>query len=267
MKKMLLGIVFLLSIGLFFIAPSKASADEIDDFLDKYNLSGVELDNFEAKEQAVRQKRDIGLDESAIKKEYTDLIKKGELDNTITYSEFYEFVTYPEPKDPVVEHAREKRDIQRPQAGDILVTNSTSSSPIVGHAGIYLGDGTILSIDGPKKHPSTISLFQWMIVRNSTKDTWTKVYRPKAAYKPAQSANWGNNNIRGKNFSYGITGAPTSLDPTYCSKIVFHSYWFANNGNGMIIPGRLVSPYALPNMFVDYGHADHVATYTWRNIA
>lgn len=76
MKKMLLGIIFLLSVGLFFIAPSKASADEIDDFLDKYNLTGVELDNFEAREQAVRQKRDIGLDESAIKKEYTDLIKK-----------------------------------------------------------------------------------------------------------------------------------------------------------------------------------------------
>ncbi|KAJ75309.1 hypothetical protein [Enterococcus faecalis] len=78
MKKMLLGIIFLLSVGLCFIAPSKAIADEIDDFLDKYNLSGVELDNFEAREQAARQKRDIGLDESAIKKEYTDLIKKGE---------------------------------------------------------------------------------------------------------------------------------------------------------------------------------------------
>ncbi|WP_338350791.1 hypothetical protein [Enterococcus faecalis] len=164
---------------------------------------------------------------------------------------------------PVVEHARKKRDIQRPQADDILVINSTSSSPIVGHAGIYLGDGTILSIEGPKNHPSTISLFQWMIARNSTKDTWTKVYieRPKTVYKLAESVNWGNN-IRGKNFSYGITSAPTSIVPTYCSKIVFHSYWFASNGNGMIIPGRLVSPYALPNMFVDYGHADYVATYT-----
>ncbi|MEB7954592.1 hypothetical protein [Enterococcus faecalis] len=76
MKKILLGIIFLLSVGLFFIDPSKASADEIDDFLDKYNLSGAELDNFEVREQVVRQKKVCGLDESAVRKEKADLIKR-----------------------------------------------------------------------------------------------------------------------------------------------------------------------------------------------
>ncbi|EGO2612192.1 hypothetical protein D7142_13745 [Enterococcus faecalis] len=266
MKKMLLSIVGVLSIGLFGLFPLNVYADEIDDILSQYNLSGEELDVFEANEQAIRNKRSADVDEVTIKRDYEALIKEGGLDGNVSYSDYYEFRTYPEPKDPVVEHVRKKRAIERPHSGDILITNNTISGQYMGHAGIYLADGTILSIDGPKKNPSTKSLFQWMIDNNSQKDKWTKVYRPKSAYNPVKSANWGINNIRGKNFSYNIIGATTKLNPTYCSKIAFQCYWFTNNGKGMVLPS-LVAPYALPNVFVDYGQADHVATWTWRNIA
>lgn len=264
MKKLM---ILLLGLVILFIYPISASADEIDDIIQRYTLVGEELDKFEAQEQANRRKRSVDLMSFDIEKEYQNLISSGELDSNITYEEYYDFITYPEPTDPVISSARNKRSIPSINAGDILITNSTNPG-IMGHAGIYLGNNSILSIEGYGAHPSVKTIFQWMVERNSKKDKWTKVYRPKAAYKPAKAANWGNNNIRGKNVDYGFSGATTSLNPTYCSKIVFHSYWYANNnGNGMVLPASLISPYSLPNVFLTYGQADHIATWTMKNIA
>ena len=262
MKKIVFVLLGLVTI---FSYPLTTKADEIDDVVSKYSLVGKELDEFEQQERLGNFQRSTDINKAEIASDYKNLMENGQLNDDTSYEEYYNFRTYPEPKDPVVDYARNSRGIQSPNVGDILITNSTNPD-VIGHAGIYIGNSKILSIEGYGATPSVKSIFQWMVERNSKRDKWTKVYRPKAAYNPSKAANWGAKNILGKNISYGFRGAPTDLNPTYCSKIVFQSYWYANNCRGIVFP-RYISPYALPNIFVNYGQPDHVATWTWRNIA
>lgn len=235
-------------------------ADEIDDILIEISLIGEELDLFEESEQFVEKATfRTSLDRDLMVK-YNELLENKIIDNSISLSEYIEAITVPEPTDPVTIGFR--NDIQRPQPGDIFITNGTSLWGLTGHAGIFLSDGTILSIEGPGSKPVAYGIPQWVQKYQVKEGSWTKIYRPKNAYKPSSAATWGASNIRGKNFTYGITNDTLKLNPTYCSKIVFQSYWFGNtnNGDGMLLPS-LVTPYGLPNVFLSYGYPDHVATW------
>lgn len=249
MKRMvialLLGLVACISFS------QKIFADEIEDISKQYALTGNELANFEKAEQVNLKSRSLYTENyTKILENYNDLVKNNDLPDGLNFNDYYAAVTTPAPTDPVAPQYRNVAG--SPMAGDILVTDGTSSNGFTGHAGIFQADGLILSIDGYGKKPSTKSIFEWM---QSTKaqnpKAWTKVYRPNPAfYRNSAAAQWGKANIRGKNISYGLSGDALNINPTYCSKIAMQCYYYANyGGQNMIVP-TFISPYALPNLFL-----------------
>ena len=109
------------------------------------------------------------------------------------------------------------------KAGDIIITNATTMP--FGHAGIFVGKNSILSIDGPGKHPSVKTVSQFRNVYDDTKSgKWTKVYRCTISGYGSKASTWAMNNYHGSNAYYLITNNLASKNPTYCSKIVYQSY-------------------------------------------
>lgn len=249
MKKILglFLLVLLFSIGNF----SKVYADEIDDINEKYALTGTSLEEFEQSEQSRKYARSLRqIDDAEILKDYNLLLSKNDLPVDVSFDEYYTYRNTPEPTDPVSPQFRSVAG--RPMAGDMMVTNGTSSSGLTGHAGIFLANGTILSIDGYGNIPRTKTIFEWMRdTKAQNPKAWTKVYRPNSTfYRNLAAGKWGNDNVKGKNIKYGLGGGVLSTNPTYCSKIVMHCYYYANkNGENMVVPS-FISPYALPNLFL-----------------
>lgn len=140
--------------------------------------------------------------------------------------------------------------------GDIVVTNSTSSSGIVGHTGIVIDSNTILHTSGWKSepYPLTISIKKWTDRYGST-----KVTRPDSAAKGEAAAKAAVKYFKGKKINYKITTNPRDIDPnTYCSEFVWYAYYKAgypikypkwNHKDGIITgwyttgAGSLVKPY------------------------
>ena len=129
------------------------------------------------------------------------------------------------------------------KAGDILVTNSTSSSGFSGHAGIVTSNGIMFSsIANTKANPRNLSLKDWF-----SKYKNTKVVRINSSTKAKTAANWATSYVRNHaNASYSITTNLKGLDPTYCSKIVWQAYVlggtgvFDNRSVGIKVPYNLL---------------------------
>ncbi|MFD9628999.1 YiiX/YebB-like N1pC/P60 family cysteine hydrolase [Peribacillus muralis] len=112
----------------------------------------------------------------------------------------------------------------KPKAGDILITNSTSSSGFVGHAGIVVSSTNFVSIRNEKSHPKNLSLSTWFNWYDNT-----KIIRINDSDKAKKAANWAIEYAKDyPNADYKITTKLTGFDPTYCSKILWQSY--ANTG-------------------------------------
>lgn len=269
MKKILVVLVsFVVLMFSVFGLSKSVSADETRDWedeLSKYILTGKDLDEFEKEEQAeshIIQKRSIE-DSVNYEQNYTELRNSGVLGEDVTFDMYVELATSTPPTDPVDSEFRNrsKRSISDLSAGDILVTNGTSWGGITGHAGIYVGNGQIMSIAGGGSHPATIHIMEWMYKYNKA-GKWTKVYRPATRYRGASAAQWSLNNYNGKDYSYGITTNIFGKDPTYCSKIVWQAYWWASAApqvGGMKKP-LIVAPYDLP----DYFDVRATHTQTWK---
>ena len=136
--------------------------------------------------------------------------------------------------------------------GDILISNGTSSKGLTGHVGIAIGSDQILHIAGPGKHPVVVSVATWQKQYGLVKGqidgrTNTKVYRISSTGKAGSANGWAKNAYVGKKYEYGTGGKLTSLNPTYCSKIVWQAYNYvgAVNKPDYVI----VMPYQLPNLF------------------
>lgn len=134
-----------------------------------------------------------------------------------------------------------------PKAGDIVITSSTSSSGITGHAGIFIDGTSILHIQGPGHKPSTLTWTQW---KSKYPKTW--VYRTTKSNVNQKAADWARINYKDKAYTYQINTKWGDKNPTYCSKIVWQAYYFGT-GNLPVMksPGRafIVAPYSLPNYF------------------
>lgn len=131
------------------------------------------------------------------------------------------------------------------QAGDVFITNGTSSYGLTGHSGIAISSTRILHISGPGEHPSKISLATWN--SNYTSKGWTKVYRHSSSTVASQAATWANTTYSGSNADYSITMNLASTDVTYCSKLVWQAYYYGPSthcANGPTVGVRL--PYDLP---------------------
>lgn len=111
------------------------------------------------------------------------------------------------------------------RAGDIIVTNGVKL-PILGHAGIFVGKNTILHIAGKGYNPSTKTMNEWLKSYTRKKGTWTKVYRCSTpSYGPAASK-WAMKKYHGSKATYQISKDRKSTAKTYCSKIVWQSYYY-----------------------------------------
>ncbi|MFJ7405006.1 MULTISPECIES: hypothetical protein [unclassified Lysinibacillus] len=153
--------------------------------------------------------------------------------------------------------------------GDILFTTSTSSWGFTGHAGIVgrSADGNLYAvhIPGPNQPIQKITLTQW-----ETRYPVTEVWRHTNQTAAQQAGQKSMDFIRyyGTDTSYiapysifsvaGLTYADKS--ETYCSKLVWQSYYYGSGLNLGYKPGGMgiISPYALralPNMYKVSGNS------------
>lgn len=132
------------------------------------------------------------------------------------------------------------------RAGDIIITNGVTF-PIFGHAGIFVGKNTILSIDGPKKHPSTKTFSRWKSDYNKG-GRWTKVYRCSTSSYGPKASDWAMKHYYRSNAKYVINQNIKSTSETYCSKMVYQAYLYGvgKKAIGNPLTRGYIPPYELP---------------------
>lgn len=149
-----------------------------------------------------------------------------------------------------------KADAFTYKPGDILVTNSTSSKGITGHAGIVINSTTVLHTSGWKSepYPLTISITNW-----NKRYSKTKVVRPDSATKGQKAANAAVTYFKGKKIPYALTANPRNINSTYCSELIWYAYYKAgypikfplSDQTGIFAWYTPSSGYVLPYNFVN----------------
>ena len=109
--------------------------------------------------------------------------------------------------------------------GDILITDSTSSKGITGHTAIFIGGGKVLHTSGWKSepYPTVMKIKDW----EKRYKKRVKVLRHKNAKTAAKAADQAVKAFKGKKIKYLITTNPKNIKKTYCSELVWYSYWKA----------------------------------------
>ncbi|MDY0396757.1 YiiX/YebB-like N1pC/P60 family cysteine hydrolase [Virgibacillus halophilus] len=108
--------------------------------------------------------------------------------------------------------------------GDILVTSDTSSSGILGHAGIVVDKNRYLETKGPGYFPKIYNLKSWFSDRSTTKVV--RIGNVKAARDAASFAKTWD----GAKVPYKITNNLLDNHYTYCSKLVWQIYALHTQG-------------------------------------
>ncbi|MDM5292333.1 hypothetical protein QUF81_03725 [Peribacillus simplex] len=136
--------------------------------------------------------------------------------------------------------------------GDIIVTKSTSGSGVLGHSGIYIDTTHILHSSGwaSEPYPKVISESQW-----HSRYAQSKVIRPNSSTIGSNAAEKAKSYFKDKKIPYKVTSDPTNISKTYCSELVWYSYYKAgkslkvpvNIGGAWtyVVPKGLVKPYDL----------------------
>lgn len=101
----------------------------------------------------------------------------------------------------------------------IIITNGVTY-PIFGHAGIFVGKNTILSIDGPGKRPSTKTFSGWKSDYNKG-GKGIKFYRCSTSSYGPTASDWAMKHYYGSKIKYVINQNIKSTSQTYCSKVVY----------------------------------------------
>lgn len=200
--------------------------------------------------------------------DYLKGIEDGWIDDSVTYEMLIENINISNELEDMLSNSEEfEKFIIEPydtrfyniRPGDILITNATSKEGITGHAAIALDNNQILHIQGPGHTPVVWGQLQFI---SAYMHGWIYVYRPTDAITGQNAANWASRTYRNSNARYVITTNLSSTDVTYCSKLVWQSYYF---GAGRLSvfnqsTNRLVLPYNLPtseirnlNYFVNIG--------------
>lgn len=132
-----------------------------------------------------------------------------------------------------------------PQAGDIILTNSTSNAGLIGHVAICNGSGYVLDMPGGKVNNLSDNNLQrtwaaWKSYYKSKSGSYIIVYRMTGHTSLAHSIGsyadthfWSTTHAAWKNIHipYKITTALHSFSPSYCSKLVYQAYY---NGSGSL---------------------------------
>ena len=109
--------------------------------------------------------------------------------------------------------------------GDILITDRTSSKGVTGHTAIYIGKNQVLHTSGWKSepYPKVMSLSSWL----KRYDKRVKVLRYKSSKVAGKAADQAVKAFKNKKIKYSITTNPKNISKTYCSELVWYSYWKA----------------------------------------
>ncbi|MBC2137469.1 hypothetical protein HCA93_14325 [Listeria innocua] len=264
MKKGLVGmIVALLVLSGMWFAPviGQAQATAIVDYEALYDQGVAE---------GIIPSADVSLEtwveanENEYKQVYQDGLRDDVYDASMTYEEWIKLNNYGQP--PVVDENWEEVP-QNPMVrgvykgytvkkGDILITNGTSSSGLLGHAAIANGNEYILDIPGKGETTRQLRTSVWM--DSYDKYGWVKVYRLKDSSVANAAAVWADKNYYSTKGTskqdifpkYGLTGSRYAKNPTYCSKIVLQAFYFGTGSKPVVqVFPSLVTVYDLPNYF------------------
>lgn len=209
--------------------------------------------------------------EKDYRENYDTAIKEGILED-ISYEKWLESNNYGQfPKmDPEVfdtiaippASTRQKRSAKPYiQSGDILITNATSSSGIIGHAGIANGNEYVLDMPGGRNGRSMTdnnrqsSASAWF---NDYKSGWIYVYRIKNTSLAKQVGSYADRHYYSTNggtqknvhINYKVSSDLYNMKTAYCSKLVYCAYWYGT-GSLPVMNKKdgIVDPYGLPLCF------------------
>ena len=134
--------------------------------------------------------------------------------------------------------------------GDFFITNNVSSKGFTGHAAIYTGKGKVKEAPGygqPVRVKSFSDCKKSTLKKRkgSPKHRYIKVYRAPKKYR-GKAGNYAKSHFNG--VPYSITTNPYSKSVTYCSKLVWQSYYYGA-GRLSVLPvvtsQFIIEPYSL----------------------
>lgn len=143
------------------------------------------------------------------------------------------------------------------KAGDIFITNATSSAGILGHAAIANGDNHILDMPGFFKTNRQSVTADW-INEYSKPGYWIQVYRLKnstlankiAVYADTHYYSTTGTATQDVFLDYALTPHLYEINPTYCSKLVYDALWYGSGSTplmqaytGYVLPYSLISTF------------------------
>lgn len=180
--------------------------------------------------------------------DYLKLIDDDSIDKSISFEELKEFEKASKELEKILEDdsnftTMRMSDSFSLQPGDIIVTNATVSSGIIGHAAIALSSDEILHIPGTGSKVECISLDKF---KRKYKDGWAKVSRPNNYNTGCDAARWADRTYRNSNAKYRITTDLTTTNETYCSKIVWQAYYYGAGSSHSVSFG-FIMPYDVVN--------------------
>lgn len=190
------------------------------------------------------------------KENYEKLVDEGILQD-VSYDVWVEVNSIPFPEEGL-EQINNLSSVSL-KAGDILVSNSTSSAGLTGHAGIALNSNQILHIRGVGHKPEVVSKSKW--IQDYGYDgtgKHTRVYRHSSSTVASGAAAMGSMLYKDKNYEYGVTTSLYSVNPTYCSKIAWHAYNFYDPSTVNVPFTNIVSPYDLPNLIKNVSQVGYI---------
>ncbi|MDU3804285.1 hypothetical protein [Paraclostridium bifermentans] len=220
--------------------------------------SEVSLENWQEQEKNYRENYDTAIKEGILK--------------DISYDKWLESNNYgqfpkmdPEIFDEMVippASRRQKRSVKpHIQSGDILITNATSASGIIGHAAIANGNEYILDMPGERNGRSKIDNNRQLTASawfNDYKNGWIRVYRIKNRSVAQQVGRYADRHYYSTNGSakknvhinYKITTDLYNMRIAYCSKLVYCAYWYGSGSLPVMHKkSGIVDPYGLPLCF------------------
>ncbi|MGC7602360.1 YiiX/YebB-like N1pC/P60 family cysteine hydrolase [Staphylococcus epidermidis] len=155
-------------------------------------------------------------------------------------------------QDQMDQEDRKKKKKFHLKKGDYFITNNVSAKCFTGHSAIYLGKvngkGRVKEAPGYGKPVRVKSFHDWKQNtlkkrKGSPKHRFIKVYRASKKYR-GKAGSYARSHFNG--VPYSITANPYSKSVTYCSKLVWQSYYY---GAGIYsvkgTPGPIFYPYSL----------------------
>ncbi|WP_256326264.1 hypothetical protein [Staphylococcus sp. HMSC036D05] len=134
--------------------------------------------------------------------------------------------------------------------GDFFITNGTDSKGFTGHAAIYLGNGKIKEAPGFKRPVKVKRFYEWKKAtlkkkKGHPKHRYIGVYRAPKKYR-GKAGRYAASHF--SHVPYNITPNIYSKSPTYCSKLVWQSYYYGAGPSSVHLlsqPQFIIYPYSL----------------------